>query len=264
MGNPIAYSKSPLIHKTFARQTEQQLSYQAIQVNEGSFPQALAQFQQLGGKGLNITLPFKGDAYHSVDELTPRAEQVQAVNTIWFSADDRRYGDTTDGVGLLRDLHNHNFSCCDKSIIILGAGGAVRSVLPDLLENKPATISIVNRTYSRAEGLVQQFSGYENVGSCRLDELAGRHFDLVINGTSANLNGEMLALPDDLLEHGACCLDMAYADTDTVFVRWAKDHGATVVLDGLGMLVEQAAESFYIWRSVRPETQPVIEMLRNS
>ena len=263
MGNPIAHSQSPLIHQTFAQQTDQSLHYQAIQVDTDSFPQALDKFQHEGGKGLNITVPFKGNAWAAVDIATARAEQAEAVNTIWFAGDGRRHGDTTDGIGLVQDLLNHDVSLKHKRILLLGAGGAVRGVLASLLAEAPALIVLVNRTVARAEALVEQFSDPPGLQTCSFDALSGECFDIVINGTSASLKNELPPLPDKILNKNACCYDMVYASSDTIFVRWAKQQGASNSLDGLGMLIEQAAESFFIWRGIRPETKPVIDLLRS-
>lgn len=264
IGNPVSHSKSPLIHRAFAEQTSQEILYQAIPVAAGGLESFLQWFQEQGGKGLNVTLPFKGDAWQAVDVATPRADKAESVNTIWFTADGSRHGDTTDGCGLVRDLDNNNFELKGRNILILGAGGAVRGVLQDLFETGPASISIVNRTHSRAEKLARQFSEFPNLTVLPMQELGTSQYDFVINGTSAGLKGQQLSIPGNILAPAACCYDMVYGDTDTPFIQWAKQHGASIAVDGLGMLVEQAAESFVIWRGVRPDTKPVIEMLRNS
>lgn len=263
MGNPVSHSKSPRIHRAFAEQTRQSLVYQAIQVNGNDFSRALDRFQAEGGKGLNITVPFKGDAWRSVDVASPRADKAEAVNTIWFAGDGTRHGDTTDGVGLIRDLSRHEILLKSKRILLLGAGGAVRGVLASLLDEDPAELMLVNRTAARAEALIELFPEYSVLKAGHYETLSGKRFDIIINGTSASLSGELLPLPADILAQGACCYDMVYADTETVFNRWARQQGAACVLDGLGMLVEQAAESFFIWRAVRPETQSVIDLLRS-
>jgi len=264
IGNPVSHSKSPLIHHAFAKQTGQDIQYQAVLVEVGGLPSFLQEFQEQGGKGLNVTLPFKGDAWQAMDVCTPRANIAESVNTIWFAEDGSRHGDTTDGCGLVRDLHNNNIKPEKKRILILGAGGAVRGVLKDLIESGPAEVTIVNRTHSRAEELARQFSDCPNLQVLPLQELGSNRYEIIINGTSASLKGEQLSLPETILAPAACCYDMVYSDTDTVFVHWAKNHGAAIAVDGLGMLVEQAAEAFFIWRGVRPDTRPVIEMLRNN
>jgi len=264
MGNPVAHSKSPQIHHAFAVQTGQKIHYQSLLVEKDGFTRALKMFQELGGKGLNITLPFKGEAWQITDVRTKRADRAQSVNTIWFSDQGKRHGDTTDGIGLVTDLMNHDISLKNRKVLVLGAGGAVRGVLGPLLDQEPENLVIANRTLQRAEQLRDQFSEYNNVRIRPYDRLAGDRYDVVINGTSAGLNDQMPPLPENILSHDACCYDMAYGKTDTVFVRWAREHGAQIALDGLGMLVEQAAESFYIWRGVRPDTRPILNMLRNS
>ena len=264
MGNPVAHSKSPQIHTAFAKQTGQQMHYQAILVEEGKFPTALAEFQKQGGKGLNITLPYKTEAWSVCDILTNRAERAQAVNTIWFNEKGERCGDNTDGAGLICDLkNNHSITINDMDILIIGAGGAVRGILGPLFDQHPAKIVITNRTLSKAEQLARIFSDRGRLIVCDFNALVGRQFQLVINGTSASLQGEVPPLPDDLLAGDACCYDMFYSNEDTVFVSWAETHNASSAIDGLGMLVEQAAESFLLWRGVRPDTKQVIEMFRN-
>ncbi len=262
MGNPIAHSKSPRIHSLFAEQTGQRLRYEALLVAEDGFTEAVAAFQRAGGRGLNITVPFKQQAWDLVDERGPRAALAGAVNTIAFR-DGHRYGDNTDGVGLVRDLTvNHDTVLHDREVLVLGAGGAVRGVLGPLLEQRPARLVIANRTPSRALELAEAFADLGPVQGGGLPELAGQHFDVVINGTAASLHGEVPPLPDDLLRPGAVCYDMMYGPQPTAFVEWARAHGAAQALDGLGMLVEQAAESFLLWRGVRPDTAPVIAALR--
>ena len=262
IGNPVSHSKSPLIHRAFAEQTDQHIHYQAILVEPGGLETFLQRFQEQGGKGLNVTLPFKVDAWRAMQVTTPRSGKAGSVNTVWFADDGSRHGDTTDGCGLVRDMYNNNIEPENKRILILGAGGAVRGVLLDLFGAKPAEITIANRTHSRAVELVQQFSEYSNLMALPMEELGSAQYDIIINGTSASLRGEQLSLPENLMAAGACCYDMVYAVSDTAFVQWAKQHGAATAVDGLGMLVEQAAESFSIWRGVRPATKPVIEMLR--
>jgi shikimate dehydrogenase len=265
MGNPIAHTKSPLIHAAFAQQTGQLIHYQAILVDPDGFNTALKEFQKQGGKGLNITVPFKEDAWKTADSLTARAERVCAVNTIWFDENGKCYGDNTDGIGLIRDLTiNHNINISGQEVLILGAGGAVRGILDPLFDQNPARIMIVNRTIPRAKELAIAFSERGELITGDYDDLKSQQFDLVINGTSASLQGTVPPLPADILRAGTSCYDMMYASTDTAFVTWAKGHHAARTYDGIGMLVEQAAESFYIWRGVRPETRSVIEMLKKN
>lgn len=263
MGNPVAHSKSPQIHLAFAAQCGQRLHYQAILVEPSGFAQALDEFQRQGGKGLNVTVPFKSDAYSAASKRTERAERAGAVNTIWFGEAGERHGDTTDGIGLIRDLRHNGVTLKNRQLLIIGAGGAVRGVLGDVIDERPQRIVLVNRTIERARELPRRFADApcELVVS-RFSDLTGLRFDLILNGTSLSLQGELPPLPDGILVEGACCYDMVYGDNDTPFVGWGREHGAAAALDGLGMLVEQAAESFYIWRGVRPETEPVIRMLR--
>ena len=264
MGNPVEHSKSPVIHHAFAEQVGHDIYYQSILVERDGFETALAEFQSLGGKGLNITVPFKEDAWRAVDVLSPRAGKAGAVNTIWFE-NGKRHGDNTDGIGLVHDLLHHEIDIRQKKILILGAGGAVRGILEPVLEQGPAAVLIANRTPARAEALVRLFPEFSGLDFCDLTRLGQRgEFDVVINATSAGLTGDLPTLPDMVIADGGCCYDLVYGDKDTPFVTWARHSRAGVVLDGLGMLVEQAAESFTLWRGVRPETQPVIEMLRKS
>ncbi|HYW92207.1 MAG TPA: shikimate dehydrogenase [Gammaproteobacteria bacterium] len=263
MGNPVAHSRSPEIHRRFAEQTGQALVYEAILVPRDGFADAVHAFREAGGRGLNVTVPFKQEAYALSARRTARAERAGAVNTLSFGAEDSLSGDNTDGAGLVRDLTlNHGIELEDSAILLLGAGGAVRGVLGPLLEAGPLRTVLANRTPDKAVSLARQFATLGNVEGTGLDGLDGRRFDLVINGTSASLAGQLPTLPDDLLRSGAVCYDMVYADEPTPFMRWAREHGARLAVDGLGMLVEQAAESFYIWRAVRPRTAPVIEALR--
>ncbi len=264
MGNPIAHSQSPRIHSLFAQQTGEDLVYEAILVPTDGFAEAVTRFRREGGKGLNVTVPFKQEAWALADEHAPRAARAGAVNTLSFLQDNRIRGDNTDGVGLLRDLTvNNGASLRDKQLLILGAGGAVRGVLEPLLAEGPARVQIGNRTASKAVALAEDFTDLGPITGCGLDELAGQRFDLIINGTAAGLSGEVPTIPDDVLKPGGWCYDMMYGTQPTAFVRWAQTHGAEKALDGLGMLVEQAGESFYLWRGVRPQTQPVIAALLN-
>lgn len=263
MGNPVAHSKSPLIHQAFALQTSQSIRYQAILVAQDGIVDAVHAFRDAGGKGLNITVPFKEQAWQLADRRTPRAGLAGAVNTLSFSHTGEIDGDNTDGAGLLRDLERNHVGLTDRRILILGAGGAVRGVIGPLMEQGPARLVIANRTVARAETLLSQFSQFNQLSVCSLADLSSSgSFDLIINATSSGLHGELPPLPDCLIGPQTCCYDMVYGDVEPVFVRWAKQRKAQLALDGLGMLVEQAAESFYVWRGVRPDTIPVIRMLR--
>jgi len=265
MGNPIGHSKSPMIHALFAEQTGQKLSYEAILVEVGTFGSAVASFRTEGGKGLNVTVPFKRDAWKLVDERSPCAELAGAVNTIVLREDGSLFGDNTDGTGLVRDIRdNLGISLAGKRILILGAGGAVRGVLGPIMEQGPASVVIANRTPARAQELADAFEEFGAIDGCSFDELDGSSFDIVVNGTSASLKGEVPPLPDALLAKGALCYDMMYGAEPTSFMVWADDHNSAHISDGLGMLVEQAAESFLIWRGVKPQTAPVIKAVRES
>ncbi len=263
VGNPIAHSKSPQIHTQFAEQTGQDLLYDKQKVEAGTFLQVLDAFQQLQGRGMNVTVPYKHEAWEAVDKRSPRAERAGAVNTIQIREDGTRYGDNTDGVGLLRDLiENNGVELKGKKILLLGAGGAIRGILEPILNEGPTQVTIANRTAERAEALAEEFADLGRVEGGGFDELDGQHFDLVINGTAASLQGELPPLPFDLLAPDAVCYDLMYSTEPTPFMEWGEEFGASRVLDGLGMLVEQAAESFLLWRGVRPDTAPVIEALR--
>ncbi len=260
-GNPIAHSKSPQIHTEFARQTGQALRYEKRLADIGCFAQALQAFQEEGGKGCNITVPFKQEAFAVADELSSRAQLAGAVNTLWFDEQGRCIGDNTDGVGLVKDLQeNHQVPLRQKNILLLGAGGAARGVLAPLLEEQPQQITIANRTVEKAEALAQLHTDAA-IQTCGFAELAGQSFDLIINATSTGLQGAVPPLPEGVLNPQGWAYDMLYATEPTPFVRWAQAQGG-IAFDGLGMLVEQAAEAFFLWRGVRPQTQTVIALLR--
>jgi shikimate dehydrogenase len=265
MGNPIAHSKSPQIHALFAEQTRQEIRYRAIQVDPGGFAQAVGNFFASGGKGLNITVPFKQEAWHLANKLSERARLAGAVNTLKPTADGGLYGDNTDGIGLVRDLvENLGISLTNRTILLVGAGGAARGVIAPLLDNKPRQLTLVNRTMDRAHELVQQFAGIGKLDAKSFSALAGEQFDVVINATSASLQGDLPPLPPSTIVHAQMVYDMMYGREPTLFLQWARQQGAVNVSDGLGMLVEQAAESFLIWRNVKPDTAPVIQRLRSS
>ena len=263
MGNPIAHSKSPRIHSLFAEQTGQSVNYTAIQVDTGGFKQAVGNFKAHGGKGLNITVPFKQEAWALVDERTERAQRAGAVNTIKFE-NDKLYGDNTDGIGLVNDLTvNNQVVLKDKRILLMGAGGAARGVLSPLLAEQPAALVIVNRTASKAIDLADEFKDLGCISGCGYEKLSDETaFDVIINATAASLHGELPPLPGHVVAEEGCCYDMMYGAEPTTFMQWAREHDAAKIMDGLGMLVEQAAESFNIWRGVRPNTHVVIELLR--
>lgn len=262
-GNPIKHSKSPAIHAAFAAQCEQRLQYRAVLVELGGFEQAARSFFQGGGAGLNVTVPFKRDAYSFSDRLSDRAMRAGAVNTLTLAEDGSVEGDNTDGIGLVRDMiANLGWAVQGLRVLVLGAGGAVRGVLEPLLRERPRELLIVNRTPAKAQQLATEFADIGAVEGGAYSLIGERQFDLIINATSAGLAGEMPELPSTLLTERSCCYDMVYGPQPTAFMRWAAHHAAWAVADGLGMLVEQAAQSFYIWRHVRPETRPVINQLR--
>jgi shikimate dehydrogenase len=264
IGNPIHHSKSPLIHTEFARQTGENIEYTAIEVPLDELQSSLCQLRDvLKLKGVNVTVPFKEQVWAITNQKSARAQLAGAVNTVVFNSDGSLFGDNTDGVGLCRDLTvNHQVELAGKRILLLGAGGASRGVIAPLLENQPASLFIANRTAEKASHLAELFAEHGNVYGGGFDHIDGE-FDVVINATAASLQGEVPPLPDSVLASGACCYDMMYSDTDTAFIQWAKAHNAAKTIDGLGMLVEQAAEAFFIWRDVRPQTTPVISMLRD-
>ncbi len=262
MGNPISHSKSPQIHTLFAKQTGQDLTYEAILVPLDNFSDAVNNFRNQGGKGINITVPFKLEAWQLATERSERAERAGAVNTLSIK-DDNLIGDNTDGVGLVRDLTiNHQVSIKDKRVLLLGAGGASRGVISPLIEQAPINITIANRTVSKAHELANVFDDLGAIHGCGFSDLAGENFDIIINATAAGLDGKVPELPKGIINKSTVCYDMMYSNKPTAFVRYTQQSGAEKSFDGLGMLVEQAAESFYIWRGVRPETLSVIEALR--
>jgi len=265
-GNPVAHSPSPSIHAAFAAQTHQDLSYERLLVPLGEFAAAAAAFFAGGGCGGNVTLPFKADAHAFASRLTERARRAGAVNTLAREEDGGVLGDNTDGVGLVRDLvANLGWVIAGQRVLVLGAGGATRGALGPLLEQRPALLHIANRTAEKAVALAREFADLGAVTGSGYAELAAKPpFDLLINATSASLSGEVPALPASALGAGCAAYDMMYGAAPTPFLRWAAEQGVAALADGLGMLVEQAAESFALWRGVRPQTAPVIAAVRAS
>lgn len=258
LGNPVSHTRSPFIHTEFARQTGEKIIYSAIHVAPDSFAEALTHFQAQGGKGVNITTPFKQIAFPLVDSMSERARQAGAINTIQFHANGQRFGDNTDGIGLVRDLIiRQKIKLANKRILILGAGGAARGILGPLLAENPSEIVIANRTPDKAADLVKLFAHSGSIRACSLFTLGDSSFDLVINATSAGLHGEIVSFPDNVLKN-AFFYDIAYGQA---ILQQSKKQGARACCDGLGMLLEQAAESFYVWRHVRPETQNIFKIL---
>lgn len=266
VGNPVAHSKSPQIHAAFARQTGQDIAYDRLLAPLDAFAVTVQQFFHEGGHGLNVTVPFKREAWDCVDECEGGALSAEAVNTI-KRVGNRLIGYNTDGKGLLADLErNLGATITGKRVLLMGAGGASYGVMQPLLERKPDLLVAANRTLDKAQRLVRHFHQYaaavpQGVAVRPYENLGNQMFDLVINATSAGLEGGMPQLPDKLFAPGAIAYDMVYG-RDTPFMVFARQHGARAV-DGLGMLVEQAAESFFIWRGVRPDTAPVIAQLRS-
>ncbi|NLS14372.1 shikimate dehydrogenase [Vibrio sp. SM6] len=262
-GNPIGHSKSPFIHTLFARQTNQSMVYTAICPKEDGFHQAATEFFSQGGKGCNITVPFKGDAYQFADRVTERAQLAGAVNTLKKLDDGMIIGDNTDGPGLVQDLLHHQIEMQHRRILLIGAGGAARGVIKPLLEQKPESITVVNRTYNKANALADLFSAYGPVNAKEMGQITER-YDLIINSTSASLQGDLPEISPVIFNHGATSYDMFYGKGVTTFNLWAKTHGAIATYDGLGMLVGQAAESFMLWRGIRPGAKQVLRELRKN
>lgn len=262
MGYPIAHSRSPIIHQLFAEQTKQEIRYELLEVPPEKLESAIRQFQLAGGKGLNITVPHKQKVAKIADVLSDRARMAGAVNTLTFQ-EGGITADNTDGIGLLRDLVvNLGINLEGANILILGAGGSTRGILGPLLEMQPASLCIANRSLGRAEELVEKFSGQGPVSACRFGAVpTSEPYDLVINATSAGLRGETPPYPDAAITENTFCYDLSYGLKPTPFSVWAREAGAQHSVMGWGMLIEQAAESFHIWRGVRPDTVPVLEKL---
>jgi shikimate dehydrogenase len=262
IGNPITHSKSPLIHAQFAEETGQKLEYKTLFSPVESFKETVETFKNSGAKGLNVTVPFKLEAWKLADELNDAAKYAEAVNTLTFTEDGQILGANTDGIGLVRDLQDNNgIMLAGKRILILGAGGAVQGILLPFLQQKPEIVFIANRTADKATKLANKFTEFGHITGGGFDAISGE-FDLIVNGTAASLEGIVPPIPDSCLSENGSCYDMMYSSTDTAFVTWAKSHHAKHALDGLGMLIEQAAESFRIWRGVKPSTSSVFKMLK--
>jgi len=261
VGFPVKHSWSPFIHGLFAKQTGQDMVYRLLEIPPPNFRAEVLAFFADGGKGLNVTLPFKQAAAQLVNTLTPRAQQAGAVNTI-IRNDHELTGDNTDGVGLVTDLdHNLGLPLKGKRVLMLGAGGAARGVIGPLLDAGVTGIHIANRSAERANELVELFKPLGPVTSSTFDAVTGE-FDLVVNATSASMSGEVPPVPPAVIGERTVCYDMAYGKGDTPFTMWAKGYGASLAVTGWGMLVEQAAEAFFLWRGVRPQTRPVLEAIR--
>ena len=262
MGYPVSHSRSPVIHRLFALQTGQNLQYELLQVTPDKLETAIRQFQRTGGKGLNITVPHKSEVAKLVDQLSERASTAGAVNTLAFK-DNKIFGDNTDGIGLLRDLVvNLSVNLENASILILGAGGATRGIVGPLLEMQPAALLIANRTLGKAKVLSDHFEKMGPVSCCRFKAVpTSAPYDLIINATSAGLHGDTPPYPEAAVSDKTFCYDLSYGLSPTPFSAWAREQGAAKSVMGWGMLVEQAAESFHIWRGVQPDTAAVLKQM---
>ena len=268
IGHPISHSKSPWIHAQFATNCDEAIHYGLLESDPSQevFIQTIKQFIAAGAKGVNVTMPFKEMAWEMADHLSDRAKLAGAVNTLTFTDDNQVLGDTTDGVGLVNDLaQNMNVDLKQKRILILGAGGAVKGVLQPLLEKEPSLIHVVNRTVERAEDLAKTFSDYGNISGGSYKDLPAKGtFDVVINATPANFSGELPPISAEAFADNCLAYDMSYGAEPTLFEKWCVESGASQTSNGLGMLVEQAAEAFYIWRNKRPSTSQVLIDLKQS
>jgi len=262
VGNPVAHSLSPQIHSAFAAQTGADIEYTRLLAPQDGFAAEVEAFRQAGGRGLNITLPFKLEAWAMATRRSERAEQAQAVNTLKFEGTEI-FGDNTDGAGLVRDIEfNHGVAIAGKRVLLLGAGGAARGVMLPLIARKPADLVVANRTVAKAQDLAAHFSRWGHCTASSFEALGSAAFDLVINATSASVAGALPPLRNGIFAAGSLAYDMMYGAKAQLFLEFARGLGATQTADGLGMLVEQAAESFFLWRGVRPQTAPVLSMLR--
>ncbi|GKT11359.1 MAG: shikimate dehydrogenase [Thiomicrorhabdus sp.] len=267
VGDPIAHSKSPLIHRLFAEQTNQDLVYEAIRIDidDTTFDWAMADLKNRGYKGINITVPFKLDAFEYANNLSNRAQTAHAVNTFTFNESGKIDGDNTDGIGLVNDIEINGLRPFrDQRVLILGAGGAVQGILEPLLAKQPASLHIANRTAKRAQVLGKRFDTGIPITASGWEDIPEGPFDIIINGTSASLEGKVPPIANHVVGENSLVYDMMYGAQPTVFMDWAKQVQANCqAMDGLGMLVGQAAEAFYSWRGIRPETAPVIKQVRD-
>lgn len=266
VGYPIGHSKSPLIHRLFAEQTGQDITYEAILIDseDTSFEWAISDLKNRGYRGINITVPYKLDAFEYANELSSRAQTAHAVNTFSFEAEGITNGDNTDGIGLINDIEiNGNRPFKNQSVLILGAGGAVQGIMEPLLEKQPKSVHIANRTAKRAEVLGARFTIEIPITASGWDDIPEQNYDIIINGTSASLDNKLPPISTSVIGSNSLVYDMMYGSEPTIFMDWAKQaQPSCQTMDGLGMLVGQAAEAFYLWRGVRPETAPVIEEVR--
>ncbi|WP_419149109.1 shikimate dehydrogenase [Pseudoalteromonas 'SMAR'] len=264
-GNPIKHSKSPAIHVQFAQQCRQQLSYEAILTPLEQFQQTVTAFFAQGGRGANVTVPFKEQAYQFADSLSERAALAGAVNTLLKEDNGTISGDNTDGEGLVQDLLNHQVTLSGASILLVGAGGAARGCIYPLFQAGVKQIWVTNRTEEKAQQLATQFQGFGNISASSLEAVSNSDFDIIINSTSSSLNGEVPALDSNVVADCKVAYDMFYSTQQTSFLQWVAQHNRQAqLIDGIGMLVEQAAEAFYLWRGVRPDTTASVQLLRGA
>lgn len=265
-GNPISHSKSPLIHSLLAKQTNQELEYGYIEADVDKFAQAVQDFRASGGKGCNVTSPFKDEAFKLADKHTEGALLAETANTLIFHDDGTISAETTDGDGFLLDLKNNNAPLTGKRILLIGAGGAAKGVIKPLLETQPELLSICNRTVEKAQALVERFKSFGEINAVTAEELEtiDTPYDLIINSTSASLHGQLPPVPENIFAGTSFVYDMAYANEPTIFINWAKEQGVEKVIDGLGMLVGQAAKSFEMWRNVSTDIAPVLDQVRKT
>ena len=263
IGNPVEHSLSPIIHHAFAAQSDQTFTYDKIKASVDGFAAALTMFQETGGKGLNVTLPFKHEAYQLSDQQSKEAAEAQAASALQIRDDGSILAVNYDGLGLVQDLtRNHHVTFCDKSILIVGAGGATRSILGPLLDAVPNSIMIANRTAVKAHELAELFQLRGNVQAIGLNKLTPTGYDIIIHSTSLGHQGKLPELPNGLIKPATCCYDLSYGKAAQPFLNWAKSQGVNQCLDGIGMLVEHNAAVFYLWFGIYPDTRPVIEMLQ--
>ncbi len=263
IGNPVSHSASPFIHQQFAIQTQQSLQYERIEAPLDGFEKIIKEFQAAGGKGASVTIPFKEQAFQLADQRSELAQQAEAANTLAFKEDGSIFADNTDGTGLVQDLtHNYDYCARQKKILLLGAGGATRGILGPLLDLAPKQLIIANRTKEKAILLAERVQLKGDVIGISLDEIEASPYDLIINTTSAGMTGNPLTLAKEIIGPNTYCYDIMYGKQTPPFLAWAQQHNPQHCMDGLGMLVEQAAAAFYLWCGVYPDTHPVIDMLR--
>ena len=262
IGDPISHSRSPEIHKLFAQQFNEKIDYNKYHIKADNLKQFIIDFHSSGGRGLNITLPHKMSAMNSVSVLSPNAIQAKAINTIYFNGNEI-IGDNTDGIGLIADLRNNfQVEIKNKKILILGAGGAVRGIIGSLIKENPSHIEIANRTISHAEKISKDFSNEASIKTCTIEELNEKgNFDLIINAISFDTNNKDIALSKNIISKSSICYDLSYNSSPTQFMLWAMKNGANFAIQGWGMLIEQAAESYLIWKKIRPDTSAILKQI---